>query len=104
MDFLGSYRLAFCSRRNARKPRGNAAAMRNQQPEVSRLRSIRAAPSSVPVHTQKGFLTMNRRMLGKSVAVALIAGTALLGAACSGEDKPAESNGPVTITVNGKPP
>ncbi|MDI1464574.1 extracellular solute-binding protein [Catellatospora sp. KI3] len=47
---------------------------------------------------------MNRRMLGKSVAVALIAGTALLGAACSGEDKPAESTGPVTITVNGKPP
>ncbi|GIF95549.1 ABC transporter substrate-binding protein [Catellatospora citrea] len=46
---------------------------------------------------------MNRRLLGKSLALALVAGTTMLGAACAG-DEPETPSGPVTITVNGMPP
>jgi len=62
-----------------------------------------AGPAYGPglVHT-KG-LQMKRRLLGRSVALALVAGVALSAAAC-GADKPEATGGPVTITVNGMPP
>lgn len=46
---------------------------------------------------------MKRRLLGRSVALALVAGVALTSAACA-DKKEESSGGPVTIVVNGMPP
>ncbi|NUT37910.1 MAG: extracellular solute-binding protein [Hamadaea sp.] len=46
---------------------------------------------------------MKRRLLGRSVALALVAGVALMSTAC-GDTKEEAAGGPVTLVVNGLPP